>query len=206
MAGKRARGATPSRRVTWTHNRHVSERNRPRARLSRGNISPELYGTVHLLSYPYTQLPARDATPHGGIERSNRFPNDSFLTNWTSPQDEITWDIEVLADGSFEVMLHYTCPTADLGSTFELRFGDAVLAGQITEGHDPPLVGMEHDRVERRNSYVKDFKPLNLGNIDLKKGRGTLSLKALDVPGSQVMDFRLMMFRRIDSTETPTGS
>jgi arylsulfatase A-like enzyme len=149
--------------------------------------------------YPYTQLPARDAIAHEGIKRSNRFPNDSFLTNWTSREDEITWDVEVLADGTFEVVLYYTCPAADVGSTFELRFGDSVLTGQITQAHDPPLTGMEHDRDERIESYVKDFKPLNLGTIDLKRGTGTLSLKALDIPGSQVMDFKLMMFRRVGS-------
>jgi hypothetical protein len=135
-------------------------------------------------------------------QRSNRFPNDSFLTNWTSPEEKITWYVEVLADGAFEVVVYYTCSTEDVGSTFDLRFGDRVLVGQITESHDPPLIGMEHDRVERIESYVKDFKPLNLGTIDLKKGRGTLSLKALDVPGSHIMDFKLLMFRRIGPIET----
>jgi len=37
---------------------------------------------------------------------------------------------------------------------------------------------------------------LNIGTIHLDKGKGELSLKALDIPGSQVMDFRLMMFER----------
>ena len=150
--------------------------------------------------YPYTQLPARDAIPHGGIKRSNRFPNDSFLTNWTSPEDMITWNVEVLADGVFDVTLYYTCPPSDVGSTFELRFRDSDLIGQITEGHNPPLMGMEHDRVKRIESYVKDFKPLNLGTIALKKGKGILSFKALDVPGAHVMDFKLLMFQRVGPT------
>jgi hypothetical protein len=58
------------------------------------------------------------------------------------------------------------------------------------------LRGAENDRVERKESYVKDFRPLNLGVIRLKKGRGQLALKAVEMPGSQVMDFRLMMFTR----------
>lgn len=148
--------------------------------------------------HAYVQIPARDGIPHGGIERSNRFPNDSFFTNWTSLEDEITWEVEVLAEGRFEVVLYYTCSEADLGSTFELRFGDSVLEGRVSEAHDPPLTGMEHDREERIESYVKDFRPLSVGSIDLARGRGTLSLKATDIPGSRVMDFRLMMLRRIE--------
>ena len=57
---------------------------------------------------------------------------------------------------------------------------------------------MDEDRDKRIESYVKDFKPLDLGVISLKKGIGTLTLQALDIPGSQVMDFRLMMFERVD--------
>ena len=51
--------------------------------------------------------------------------------------------------------------------------------------------GAEFDRVPRKGeSYVKDFKPLKLGVIELKAGRGELTLRALKVPGKQVMDVR----------------
>jgi hypothetical protein len=61
------------------------------------------------------------------------------------------------------------------------------------------LRGGEHDRVPRQESYVKDFQSLRLGTIQLKKGQGTLTLRATEIPGSQVMDFRLMMLTRVDS-------
>jgi len=153
-----------------------------------------------LIGHPdfrYTQIPARDGKAHGNIQRSNRFPNCSFFTNWTSPEDKITWDAEVLSDGTYEIEIHYTCPAADVGSTIELSFGDSVLRGEVTEAHDPPLRGGEHDRVPRGESYVKDFKPLKLGTIELEKGRGELTLRAPRIPGSQAMDFRLMMFTRV---------
>ena len=146
----------------------------------------------------YTQLPARDGVPHGNIKRSNRFPNSSFFTNWISVDDKISWNVELIESGNFDVVLYYTCPQKDAGSTFELRFGESRLKGQIVEGFDPPLRGMEHDRVERTESYVKDFKALNLGTMHLEKGRGELTLQALNIPGSTVMDFRLLMFERVD--------
>ncbi len=149
-------------------------------------------------NFPYTQLPARDGIPHGNIERSNRFPNDSFFTNWTSPSDSITWDVEVLKDGKYRVELYYTSPEDGLGSTVQLSFGDSSIMSTIRKAHDPPLRGMEHDRVERIESYVKDFIPMELGVIDLEVGEGLLTLKAPQVPGSTVMDFRLLQFTRID--------
>ncbi len=146
----------------------------------------------------YTQIPARDGVAHGNIKRSNRWPNCSFFTNWSGLEDKITWNCEVGETGTYKVEVYYTCPSADIGSTVELSFNDAKLAGKITEAHDPPLTGMENDRYERMESYVKEFKAMTLGTIRLEKGTGTLTLRALDIPGDQVMDFRLLFLTRVD--------
>ena len=148
--------------------------------------------------FSYTQLPARDGKAHGGIRRSNKFPNDTFFTNWTVLADKITWDVEVLAEGDYEVEIYYTCPPEDVGATFQLSLGSNSLTAKITEAHDPPLQGMENDRVERMESYVKDFRPLKMGTIHLDKGPGKLTLQGLKIPGTQVMDFRLLMFTRMN--------
>ena len=153
--------------------------------------------------FVYTQIPARDGTAHGNIQRSNKFPNCSFFTNWTALEDKITWNAEVLATGDYDVEIHYSCPKSDVGATVELSFGESRLRSRVAEAHDPPLRGGEHDRVERTESYVKDFKPMKLGTIHLEKGRGELKLQAIDIPGSQVMDFRLMMFTRVSDRPSP---
>ncbi|MCA1759852.1 MAG: arylsulfatase [Bacteroidales bacterium] len=147
--------------------------------------------------YQFTQIPARDGVPHGNIQRSNRFPNCTFFTNWISITDSMVWEAEVLESGEFEVEIYYTCPPEDVGSVFELDFAGKKVTGTITEAHNPPLTGMENDRDPRQESYVKDFKPLKIGTIYLEKGKGNLVLKALNIPGSQVMDFRLLMLKRI---------
>ena len=149
-------------------------------------------------SFLYTQLPARDGIPHGNIERSNKYPNDSYFENWTNLRDSITWDVEVLADGHFAVDLYYTVAEKDVGAIVELGMGKSKIAQKITEAHDPPLRGMEHDRYPRQESYVKDFKAMTLGTIVLKKGRGLLTLKALEIPGQEVADIRLLQFRRVE--------
>jgi arylsulfatase A-like enzyme len=171
--------------------------------------------------FEFTQIPARDGIPHGNVQRSGRAPNDSYFTNWTNEADRITWDVEVLSAGDYRVELYYTCPQEDLGSTIELRHGDTSIRAQVTEANDPPLRGAEADRVRRRyfvdgvevekwpsgkaeadrvqvgESYVKDFKPLDLGIIPLKEGRNPLTLRALKVAGNEVMDVKFLMFTRV---------
>lgn len=145
-----------------------------------------------------TQLPARDAQASGGVQRSNRFPNSSYFESWASPDDRITWQVEVLEKGRFEAELYQTCPESAVGSRVELSFGPAVVSGTIREAYDPPVRGAEHDRVPRQESYVKDFRPWSLGTIDLPSGRGVLTLRLLDVVGAQGIDVSALLLRRTD--------
>jgi len=144
----------------------------------------------------YTQVPARDGRPHGGIERSNRYPNCSFFTSWTSEDDKITWEVDILEEADYELEIYYTCPQNSVGAEFEFTLGEASLAGKITESHDPELKGMEHDRIPRIESYIKDFIPLKIGTMHLSKGEATLSLQATHIPGPEAMDLRLLVFTK----------
>ena len=145
-----------------------------------------------------TQLPARDGIAHGGIKRSNQYPNCSFFTNWKSLEDSITWDTEVLSDGDYEVILYYSCTEKNVGSTLLLEFDSSNLSKKITESHDPPLQGKENDRVPRIESYIKDFKPISMGIMKLKKSKGQLTLRASEITGEEVIDFRLLLFNKLN--------
>lgn len=162
---------------------------------------PEVDNRTFPLGHPNeksTQIPARDGVGHGNIVRSNRHPNCTFYTNWIAIDDRITWDVEVLESGNFEVELYYTCPIGDEGATVELSMGDQSVQTKIVVPFDTPLTGMEHDKIVRIESYVKEFKPLSLGVLHLQKGQGQLQLKALTMPGNTVMDVRLLLFKRVD--------
>jgi arylsulfatase A-like enzyme len=145
-----------------------------------------------------TWLPARDGVGHGGVERSGRAPNCSFFTNWRKKEDRITWDVEVLRGGTFKAELYYTCAATDVGATVELEWNGARVKGRVDTAHDPPLEGLAEDRFDRGpESFVKAFRPLELGRIRLSKGRGTMTLRALDIPGGQVADVRYLILSRV---------
>ena len=152
--------------------------------------SPAIHGGVSAI-FPVTQLPARDGVPHGNVKRSATAPNCSFFQNWTSTEDRITWDIEVATAGKYDAVIDFTCPESDIGSKVELSFNGIQVQGAVSKANNPPLRGAEHDRVPRKGeSFVKDFRPLSLGVIQLNAGQGQLTLRALEIPGKQVMDVR----------------
>jgi arylsulfatase A-like enzyme len=154
--------------------------------------------TVGYPEFPTTYLPARDAKTQGTIQRSAGAPNCSFFTHWTSTDDRITWDIEVANSGVYQAIVYYTCPDKDTGARIELAFQSARFEGRVNEGFDPPLVGETEDRVPRKGeSFVKDWRPLDLGNVALEKGRGLLTLRATEIPGTQAMDVRGVVLKLI---------
>lgn len=144
-----------------------------------------------------TTLPARDGVEHGTIKRSAKPPNNSFFTNWTSVNDAITWEIEVVTSSEYEAIVYYTCAAGDEGASVQLSMeSGGSVAAKVDEVFDPPLYDKSKERVAKSHYYQKDFKPVTLGSIQLKKGQGTLTLKALDIKGEQVIDVHSIVLIR----------
>ena len=68
---------------------------------------------------------------------------------------------------------------------------------KFIKSHEVPVRGQENDRVKRRESYVKDFKEIKIGKINLTKGKGELALQALEIPGNESIEFRLLMLEKV---------
>jgi len=136
-------------------------------------------------------LPARDGEPRGGVKRSSNAPNSSYFVNWTSRDDQMVWLLDVNTAGRYAVTIDYTCPVPDAGSTIELSFNDRRLAGKVTPGWNPPL-NTNQDTLPRPpgESQMKPFRSLALGEIELPRGTGPLTLRAIEIPGQSVMDVR----------------
>ncbi len=139
-----------------------------------------------------TTLPARDGVEHGTIRRSAKPPNNSFFTHWTSLDDAITWEIDVVTAGQYEVILYYTCAAGNEGTIIRLTMEDAPIptttTGTVVDIYDPPLYDKSKERVQDSHYFVKDFKPVSLGRLSLPVAKGRLRLTADTMPGTQVVD------------------
>ena len=153
---------------------------------------------VGFTQMPRTPLPARDGTASGKIKRSANAPNCSYFVNWNSKEDRINWDIEVNKQGIYAVEILYACPLKDAGSTIEISFNESKLVTKVVQGWDPPLI-TDQDVIPRpaAESIMKDFKILEAGKIKLSKGKGNLVLRALEIPGKEVMQVRAINLHMI---------
>ena len=146
---------------------------------------------------PYTQVPARDAKSHGGLKRSNKFPNCSYFGNWTSKDDFLTWNVDLQNAGKYKVQLWYGCEKDAVGTKLKLSSGRNSIVAKVSKANPVIDKGMEQDRVPRKESYVKDFIPMDMGTIELAKGLSELKLEALEIPGEEAIEFRLLFFEKL---------
>jgi arylsulfatase A-like enzyme len=145
-----------------------------------------------------TTLPARDGIPRGQVRRSSKAPNCSYFTGWTDSGDTITWKVDVLEAGRFAVDMYYTCPESSVGTQIELQMADHIIKQEVILANNPPLIGSQQDRVSRTTeSYVKDFKPMSLGVIELPFGTGSLTLRAPEIVGTEGVDVKMLVLRRV---------
>tara|TARA_B100001057_G_scaffold271570_1_gene271844 strand:- start:6194 stop:7972 length:1779 start_codon:yes stop_codon:yes gene_type:complete len=121
-------------------------------------------------------LPARDSYFSGGIKRSNRYPNDSFLTNW-SKSDSIYWPIQVMNDGLYSLRIFINADNESLNSELIVSTNNSNSEGKVNKVFISNLRGMENDRVPRIESYLKDFDAIDLNPINLTKQSKYLSIK-----------------------------
>ena len=121
-------------------------------------------------------LPARDSYFTGGIKRSNRYPNDSFLTNW-SKSDSIYWPIQVMNDGLYSLRIFINANNESLNSELIVSTNNSNAEGKVNNVFISDLRGMENDRVPRIESYLKDFDAIDLNPIYLTKQSKYLSIK-----------------------------
>jgi hypothetical protein len=161
----------------------------PGAKL-RGSVDPRPIHVGYEV-FPITMLPARDGEPLGKVQRSSGAPNCSYFVNWTNKDDSMVWNVDVVTTGKYAVTMDYTCPLADAGSTIELSHGTSSITGRVQPGWDPPLY-TNQDTLPRPHgeSQMKEFRTLALGEMELSKGEGPLTLRAVEIPGKSVMDVR----------------
>ena len=146
---------------------------------------------------PNVRFPAPEAKLTGNLNFS--YPpgwSNDWVTNWTSQSDQMTWDVEVVAAGDYELSVQYACPETAIGSSFSLNFGENEIAWIIKEAHNPPYL-TSPDRVERWEVYEKEWKTIKIGNIALQPGVQKLIVKAQELANAKDVEVKAIWVEKI---------
>lgn len=115
---------------------------------------------------------------------------NDWISNWTSTEAMVTWDVEVHKASRYHVTLRYACPENSIGDKLQLEVGSQTLSAEVSEPSDEPFIESP-DRIDRGEVYERsDWGRLDFGVIDFKPGMATIKLKMIERAGSEGLDVK----------------
>lgn len=142
---------------------------------------------------PVVDLTSRFVYLKGNLKLTGLKPWDRRqVLNWTSTDDYLWWDIEVVEPGRYRVSVTFASGEESRdGSEIYLERNGRILARAIIR-RDPytPEVITDHDRVPKGLLPISERTTQDMGIIDLQEGRANLYLKCSKISGTEPL--RLM--------------
>lgn len=164
-------------------------------------VTSELQGRK-LIPVGYTEsltttLPVTESYFDGNVmfKGKSGWSND-WLTNWNNTDDKIWWELDVVNEGSFEVILEYTLKKENVGTQVQVSGGLKTIDVQFDEDFDSELKPSP-DRVVRGEVYEKEWARKLVGLIELKKGKTKIELKARTIPGEESIELKSLILKKI---------
>jgi arylsulfatase A-like enzyme len=117
------------------------------------------------------------------------FAND-WLTNWTDAGAKVWFEVDVAAAGDYEIEIAYDCPAEDAGSKIRLSTAAGSLEATVPAAPIQDIALPHRDEAGKARYRNRVWGALKLGTLSLKPGPARLTLEALSMPGSQVMDLK----------------
>jgi arylsulfatase A len=106
------------------------------------------------------------------------------VEDWSEAGDAVRWAIDVTRAGRYEVTLTYGCAPEDAGGTYRVA-----------------AAGASFDGAARATAGRLVFVPRVVGALDLPAGPATLEIKALTIPGRELMTLHKVWLRRVEEVQ-----
>ncbi|MEL6109259.1 MAG: arylsulfatase [Planctomycetota bacterium] len=131
-----------------------------------------------------TYIPGVDSKLHGnpgfadGISWSH-----SWVDNWVAPDDRVSWPLEVIRPGKYELRLHYTCSSAE--ASVAASVGNREVAAKLPLAAVESVVRPDLDPRAKPRRMLR-FETHPLGVMTLSAGKKRLELRRDDSTGAAI--------------------
>ena len=162
------------------------------------------------LNYPLTILPAHEANLYPPFEfrkdrRSTGIAYHSlygwahdWIDDWTKTSAYASWDIDIVAAGTYELELTYALALQDIGAELMVEIGSELLSLNEIKVFEHAEITSQ-DRIPRKQEAPEtDWAIYKAGVLKLQKGPAKLTVKATKIPGKKSIELKDVRIRRID--------
>jgi arylsulfatase A len=96
----------------------------------------------------------------------------------------------VVTAGDYEIELALACPPTDAGSRLRIIVGKESIDAIVTAAPAPEIALPHRDEAGKSRCRNREWTTLKAGTLKLPKGPAQLTLEALTMPGTQVMELK----------------
>ena len=146
---------------------------------------------------PRIELPSVEARFAGSprFHNSNGFAHD-WITGWNKTTDRIWWELNVVNAGEYVVTLSYACRQEDIGSRVQMSVIHESTPPKptdtarftITDAFDTGKIARTERDQSKGPRWMREYRTLKAGRVQLPEGRIRLELKAVEIPGGTVCE------------------
>lgn len=143
-------------------------------------------------------LPAVESLFSGEIRfyGESGWSND-WLTNWSSESDKIWWNLDVVEQGQFTVLVEYSLSAGNEGVLLSASSGSEMIQTTINHIHNPEFIPSP-DRVIRGEVYEKEWAVFEVGSLQLQEGSQTLTISSPEIPGQEGIELKGIILEKLN--------
>ena len=120
---------------------------------------------------------------------------NDWIDNWTSTSAYPYWNLNIIREGEYDVLLKYSCEKSDIGCKFQLEVCNSSIAIDVDKSFEG-VMWPSADRIHRKEVFERQWGAIRVGTVKLEKGFTKLKLRATEIPGDEAIELKAVQLIR----------
>lgn len=132
---------------------------------------------------------------HGSEQHPGMGWAHDWIDFWTDIKSSFYWDVNFVKTGIYHLTMKYACRKEDAGSKIKIIIADQQIELTIDKAFANKTIH-DNDRHPRNGVMDQTWGILDIGDLNIKKGKTKVEIKAISKAGERVIAFKALHISR----------
>lgn len=123
--------------------------------------------------------------------------NPDWLTNISSNDNLIWWDLNVKNTDTYTILLQYACTEENIGCTINIDSEDDKLSYTMNQAYDEGYLNVPNRGKSEPNAFsYKKFNTVAIGKLKIAKGTNKIAINVSDIKNGKSIDLKALILTK----------
>ena len=123
--------------------------------------------------------------------------NPDWLTNISSSEDLIWWELYVKNTNTYTVLLKYACSEDNIGCKINVKSGNDKLSFTMNQAYDEGYLNVSNrDKSEPNAFSYKKFNTVEIGKLKISEGTNKIAINVSDIKNGKSIDLKALILTK----------